>query len=104
MILNMDDYYNQFISQKCNQFSVLIENDGKVCYGYLLIKERIVGDIWLYNQGETPKNSDWSRREDSPFLNSREFVKDDDDIIRISNTNDVDVEWIFLGNESQDGQ
>lgn len=42
--------------------SVLLEDDGRVPYAYLLEGDRIVGDVWLYNVGEDPVNADWDDR------------------------------------------
>ena len=32
--------------------SVVLEDDGRVAYAYLLEKDTIVSDVWLYNVAE----------------------------------------------------
>ena len=91
----MNDYFKQFFSENSDQFSVIIENDGRVCYAYLLRDEQIVGDIWLFNQGQTPGQTDWSKREQLPFLNPEEYAKGPSDTITILTENDVHVQWVF---------
>jgi hypothetical protein len=39
---------------------VVLEDDGRVAYAYLLERDAIVADVWLYNIGEDPV--DWQRR------------------------------------------
>ena len=91
----MNDYFEQFFSENSDQFSVIIENDGRACYGYLLRDKQIVGDIWLYNQDKTPDQTDWSKREQLPFLNPEEYAKGPGDTITILTENDVHVQWLF---------
>ena len=48
-------------------------------------------DVWLYNQAETPAEPDWTDKENLPFLNGQEFVRDN--IPPILNVDEVRVEW-----------
>ncbi|WP_341832464.1 hypothetical protein AACH28_05600 [Sphingobacterium thalpophilum] len=66
----------KYVSTDRPEFAVLIEDDDKVCYAYLLNEERIVGDIWLYNSVPTPRESEWHKKENLPFLNPAKFVKE----------------------------
>ncbi|WP_312524538.1 hypothetical protein [Sphingobacterium multivorum] len=66
----------KYISNDHPEFAVLIEDDDKVCYAYLLNEERIVGDIWLYNSVPTPSEPEWHKRDNLPFLNPAAFVKE----------------------------
>jgi len=71
----MKEFYDQFFCELNNDYSVIIEDDGKVAYAYLLYHEEIIGNVWLYNQKKTPDNVDWSNEDLMPFLNPREFVR-----------------------------
>ena len=93
----MTEYYDQILSVQCNDYSIIVEDDGKVCYAYLLLKDSFVGDVWLYNQSETPSVTEW-KRELMPFLNSIEYIKDGLDVLPISKGDEVKVEWDFLDN------
>ena len=89
-----------FISVICNDFenfSVKIEDDGRVAYAYLLEDTTIVGDVWLYNQLDTPTVGAWDRSQ-MPFLNPIDFV-DGRTIRPILNNSDVEIKWEYL-NES----
>ncbi len=52
----------RYVSNNRPEFALLIEDDDKVCYAYLLNEERIVGDIWLYNNVTTPRESEWHKK------------------------------------------
>jgi len=61
-------------------YSVIVEDDGAVCYAYLWHKEKIVADVWLYNRTNTPIDAPWklpNARELLPFKNAKKFVSDD---------------------------
>lgn len=57
-----------------------VDDDGdgaRVAYAYLRERGRIVGDVWLYDRGETPERPEWKEpdaRSRLPFKNSAEFV------------------------------
>ena len=59
---HFDDYY-----------SVVIEDDGRVAYAYLMEGEDCIGDVWLYNQQEAPKDSNWDKQQ-LPYLNPAEYL------------------------------
>jgi hypothetical protein len=66
----------KYISNDRPEFAVFIEDDDKVCYAYLWKEKKIVGDIWLYNHATTPSEPEWHKKENLPFLNPAEFVKE----------------------------
>jgi len=55
------------------RLSVMLEDDGRVAYAYLLQDGKVVGDVWLYNVVETPERVDWKDRSQMPFLNPKRF-------------------------------
>jgi len=55
--------------------AVVLEDDGRVAYAYLLDRERIVGDVWLYNVSEAPESEKWKEQKERPFLNPKSFCK-----------------------------
>ena len=86
----------KYVSNDRPEFAVLIEDDDKVCYAYLLNEEKedkIVGDIWLYNHAPTPMEPEWYSRENLPFLNPAEFVKENLEPFEASSP--VEVTWDF---------
>jgi hypothetical protein len=56
--------------------TVVLEDDGKVAYAYLLEHDEVVGDVWLYNVATTPDTVDWKDRNAMPFLNPRKYCLD----------------------------
>lgn len=56
-------------SDSQSDLRVVIEDNGVVCYAYLLEGEDIAGDVWLYNVGADPIEVDWSMRSRMPFQN-----------------------------------
>jgi hypothetical protein len=55
---------------------VVLDDDGSVAYAYLFEDEKIVGDVWLYNVGETPEEIDWGNRDALPFPNPKPYSAD----------------------------
>jgi len=90
----MTKYYQQIFSSQCNEYSVVVEDNGMVCYAYLLSKNVVIGDVWLYNQSEAPSSTEW-KKEGMPFLNSLEYIKEWTKIFPISKSEEVIVEWVF---------
>jgi hypothetical protein len=57
---------------------VVIEDDGRVAYAYLLDASReIISDVWLYNRSAAPEEPDWDRRPSTAFLNPLDYVRTD---------------------------
>ncbi len=83
----------KYVSIDHPELSVLIEDDDKVCYAYLLRGKRIVGDIWLYNIAPTPNEAEWHSKENLPFLNPEEFVKEN--LEPFDAWSPVEVTWDF---------
>jgi hypothetical protein len=90
----MSEYYQQIVCVSSPNYSVIIEDDGRVCYAYLLLEKSIVSDVWLYNQSETPSEPPWTSRANMPFLNPKEFVIDISYFSPISNVDDIKIECI----------
>lgn len=87
----MSEFFHQVHCKDNEEYSVIIEDDGVVAYAYLFKGEIIVGDIWLYNQASTPASSKWNK-EDMPFLNPSEFVKNN--ISPITDKNEIAIQWV----------
>lgn len=89
----MTEFFKQFFYDANNKYSVVIEDDGKVCYAYLMDNKEIAGDVWLYNSSQTPEKVDWSEKDAMPFLNPMEFV----DLRRmpkpLNNSSDIKINW-----------
>jgi hypothetical protein len=88
----MSQFFVQIFNNSNPIYSVVIEDDGRVAYAYLLEDNNIIGDIWLYNQIEPPMTGEW-KVEDMPFLNPSEFLKNNVSILPIMYENEVDCKW-----------
>ncbi|TDQ09202.1 hypothetical protein [Pedobacter metabolipauper] len=95
----MTEFYNQFFCEDNPQYSVTIEDDGKVAYAYLFKDSGIIGDIWLYNQDPTPEITSWNKH-DMPFLNPKEYIKYN--IEPIISVNEINLSWSILENNDID--
>ncbi len=75
-------------------YAVVIDDDGRVAYGYLRDQQRrIVGDVWLYNVADSPEQPEWQDPQGSPpFLNARRYVRESPPT-RIRRSEDVSVQW-----------
>jgi len=74
--------------------SVVIEDDGRVCYAYYLSSEgEILGDVWLYNRCAAPLEPEWNNSTQAPFANSRAYVREDIDFKLPLNHSDINLEW-----------
>lgn len=72
--------------------AVVLEDDGRVAYAYLLEEGKIVGDVWLYNVGPSPDEVDWGRRDAMPFENPRSLGTDRG-TLRLSADSAVNCQW-----------
>jgi hypothetical protein len=81
-----------------DDWKVTVEDDGDVAYAYLLQGEEIVGDVWLYNQGETPEVADWRKRAATPpFRNAQRYVAPDHAAAHPISLNELEVRWEGTG-------
>lgn len=83
----------KYVSSDRPEFAVFIEDDDKVCYAYLLMEDKIVGDIWLYNSVPTPSEPEWHEKDNLPFLNPAEFVREN--LEPFCTDTPVEVIWDF---------
>jgi hypothetical protein len=74
-------------------FSVIVEDDGKVAYAYLIEGQRIVSDVWLYNCGAAPTEPEWRDRSKAPFANASAYVAKLA-VKPIADGTDVSVNWV----------
>ncbi len=65
----------KYVSNDRPEFAVFIDDD-KVCFSYLLMEDKIIVDIWLYNSAPTPGEPEWHKKENIPFLNPAAFFKE----------------------------
>jgi hypothetical protein len=55
-------------------YSVMVEDNGEVCYAYFLSDSQTTGFVWLYNRGQAPDTISGTRNE--PVKNPRKYVLD----------------------------
>ncbi|GAB3938266.1 hypothetical protein [Mucilaginibacter myungsuensis] len=95
----MSTFLTQIACEVDDAYSVLIEDDGRVAYAYLLEFGDVIGDVWLYNQDEAPTDSNWAMQS-SPYLNPREFLADGSDIKPIKDEKELRCEWTLSASDS----
>lgn len=84
-------YFKEFLHDLKPEYSVMIEDDDKVCYAYLLIHNEIVGDVWLYNTIKSPVEAEWHSPDNLPFLNPIEFIKEN--IEPFDDETNININW-----------
>jgi len=92
----MSEFFSQWFCNLNTSYSLIIEDDERVAYAYLMKEEDIIGDIWLYNQIPPPIIVDWEDTDDMPFLNPKEYVKEC--IPPIINENAIELKWTLIDN------
>lgn len=88
-------FFDQFLSPYSDNFLVVIEDDGKVAYAYLLKEKEIIGDVWLYNQQETPEVTSWKNKEDLPFINPKEFIGNCKMVKPVQSPKEITITWKY---------
>ena len=73
--------------------TVILEDDGRVAYGYLLELGVIVSDVWLYNRVPAPTVPEWkSPVAEMPFVNSYQYVANDS-FTYVTSISEFSVDW-----------
>jgi len=89
----MSQFLTQISCEFDEAYSLLIEDDGRVAYAYLLEYGDVIGDVWLYNQASAPVDSNWFDQQ-TPYLNPAEYLTKDAAIKHINNENEIRCEWL----------
>lgn len=76
--------------------AVVLDDDGRVAYAYLLDREAVVSDVWLYNVTDTPNVVDWNDESQMPFLNPQNLCKAEA-VPRLSRQSPVNCIWTKEG-------
>jgi hypothetical protein len=75
------------------QRALVVDDDGRVAYAYLLVGEDIVADVWLYNVVVTPQRPDWRCDSALPFLNPARHCRADESLPRIASAANLSCTW-----------
>jgi len=96
----MSKFFLQVSCEFDSNYSLTVEDDGRVAYAYLMEYGDIIGDVWLYNHPDAPKQTNWHEQE-IPYLNLAEYLKKDISISPIKDKNDVRCEWTESPNDGR---
>ncbi|AIE87465.1 hypothetical protein [Fimbriimonas ginsengisoli] len=81
--------------------SLVIEDDDRCGYAYLLVDGKFVSDVWLYNAIPPPERPEWeleNARNLLPFANSVGFVRGE--IFEpLTSSSEIFVSWGELGDK-----
>jgi hypothetical protein len=76
------------------EWTVVVEDDDRVGYAYLLHGNKIVGDVWLYNRVHAPHRPPWREPERvMPFLNPAEYLDSPEIPGRSPSAESLQVRW-----------
>jgi hypothetical protein len=86
-------FVRRIFSENCKR-SVLIEDNGRVGYAYLLDADgHICSDVWLYNRCLAPTEPEWVDREKAPFANPAPYVNQKEEFPPPTSADDFSIEW-----------
>ena len=91
----MNEFYQQYFCPYDEKYSVIIEDNGRVSYAYLLKLKNVIGDVWLYNKKENPDKVNWKCINEMPFLNPKEYIDFEKKISPIVESSDVHLSWKY---------
>ena len=94
----MNEFFESYQSPD-PALSLVVEDDGRVAYGYLLVDKEIIGDVWLYNQAETPSAPEWKDESKAPFLNPSAYVDQPSDFAPITSSSELRIKWVTENGE-----
>ena len=81
------DYLNDRLGSR-----LVIEDDDRTCYAYLIVDGEIVSDVWLYNVGAVPDSAEWSEPRSAPFANPYQMTVGEDFEPLVSSS-EVEIVW-----------
>ena len=92
-----DGFVAKFVSP-FDESAVIIEDDGKVAYAYMLDRNgKICSDVWLYNRCPTPIEPEWHDPANLPFANPASFVNESSRFVPPGSTDEFTVAWDEAG-------
>jgi hypothetical protein len=89
-----EGFFLTFSDPSGSSMMVVIEEDEKTCYAYLLEGEEIVGNVWLYNRREASVTPEWelpNAKQYIPFSNPRSHINHEGPAV--STSDHVCVYW-----------
>lgn len=89
------EYLNRIYDLSSSR-SVVLEDDRRVAYAYLLNGEDILSDVWLYNVESNVEEINWKDSSSLPFLNPAQFCNSLP-VVRLAEASDIRCIW----NETQ---
>ena len=72
---------------------VVLEDDGRTAYAYLLQEERVTADVWLYDVGVDPETVDFRNPSGVPFQNPKQYCAADR-LPRLTDASRVSCRWL----------
>lgn len=91
----MSKFWKAYDCPYDERYAMFIEDDGRVAYAYLYLDGKIISDIWLYNQSETPEIFPWTSKKNMPFLNPKQFIIIEKMISPIKSEREISLQWIY---------
>lgn len=91
--MHTEPFFKQFFFPNYDDISIIIEDDLRVSYAYLLNQDDIVSDVWLFNILPTPDRVDWKDKNQMPFLNPIAYVGENQNFLRIGDESEITISW-----------
>lgn len=88
----MSIFFEAFTCDFNHEYSLVIEDNKKVAYAYLMRHGEIIGDVWLYNLVNAPPNDTWEDFE-MPFLNPAKYINERGIIQPVKEKSEIKLTW-----------
>lgn len=70
-----DSKISGFVHPDESDVEIVVEEDGRVAYAYLVVDGTLEADVWLWNVAQSPGAEEWCDPAcDPPYANSLRFV------------------------------
>lgn len=90
-----------FIQYNYENYSTIIcAEEVGACYAYLMNRNQIVSDLWLFNFLPTPNDEQWKKSNTPPFLNSKKYSKLVNEVFDINSISENGFQIEFFRSDS----
>lgn len=88
--------FERHIAEPNGPRAVVVEDDGRAAYAYLILDGDLSGDVWLYNVGVDPETVNFKDQDEMPFPNPGRFCASPR-LPRLLETSQLHCDWDARG-------
>src|SRR5215469_10006076 len=76
-----------------SKIELVIEDNGRAAYAYLVSDKSIAADVRLYNSAKAPEIPEWDDKTKLPFMNPVSFSNQPDNFQPMHSSDRITVSW-----------